>query len=102
EPLVVTAADGGGQRSLLQTEKGVEISSLTVDGKSLLVRLFNAEAKVPIVRLYVGFSATAAVQVELDGKQVKVLPIQTDKKGRRWVELSIPRFGIRTIKFEHV
>jgi alpha-mannosidase len=101
EPLIAVPATEEGQRSLLQAEKGVEVSSLTVDGKSLLVRLFNAEAKVPIVRLYIGFAATAAVQVELDGKPVKALPIHTNKTGRRWVELPIPRFGIRTIKFEH-
>lgn len=101
EPLIATPAAGEGQRSLLHTEKGVEVSSLTMLGNALLVRLFNAEAKTPIVRLYVEFAATTAVQVELDGKPMKALPIHTDKTGRRWVELPIPRFGIRTIKFEH-
>jgi alpha-mannosidase len=101
EPLIATPAASGGQRSLLHTEKGIEVSSLAISGNALLVRLFNAEAKSDIVRLYVEFAATAAVQVELDGKPVKVLPIHTDKTGRRWVELPIPRFGIRTIKFEH-
>ncbi|HEY4207533.1 MAG TPA: glycoside hydrolase family 38 C-terminal domain-containing protein [Puia sp.] len=102
EPLIATAATGDGERSLLQTEKGVEISSLTSSGNALLVRLFNAEAKGPLQRLYIGFAATAAVEVELDGRRLKVLPIHSDKRGRRWVELSVPRFGIRTIKFEHV
>ncbi len=101
EPLIATGANEEGQRSLLHTQKGVEVSSLTMSGNALLVRLFNAEAKTPIVRLYVEFAATTAVQVELDGKSVKVLPIYKDKSGRRWVELPIPRFGIRTIKFEH-
>jgi alpha-mannosidase len=102
EPLIATAAADGAQRSLLQTEKGVEIAAMTVDGNALLVRLFNAEAQQPMVKLYLGFSATTAVEVNLDGQRVKALPIHTDKTGRKWVELPIPKFGIRTIKFEHV
>jgi len=102
EPLIATTANSGGQRSLLQTDKGIEISSITVSGKALLVRLFNAESKSPSVKLYFGFNATAAEQVELDGRKVQSLPIHTDKTGRKWIELPIPQFGIRTIKFEHV
>jgi len=102
EPLRTTTAARGGERSLLQTEKGVELSSLTMSGNALFVRLFNAEAKSPLLRLYVGFPAATAAEVELDGRRKKLLPIHTDKTGRRWVELSVPRFGIRTIKFEHV
>lgn len=101
EPLIVTAANSEGKRSLLQVNKGIEVSSMTVSGNALLVRLFNAAAKSPAVKVYIDFTATAAAEVELDGRQVKALPIHTDKTGRRWVELPIPQFGIRTIKFEH-
>ncbi len=68
----------------------------------MLVRLFNAAAKSPVVKVYLGFTAKTAVQVELDGRTIKALPIRTDKTGRRWVELAMPPFAIRTIKFEHV
>jgi alpha-mannosidase len=102
EPLIVTAANNEEQRSLLQPESGVEVSSLTVSDNALLVRLFNAAAKGPTVKVYLGFTATTASQVELDGRPVKELPVHTDKTGRRYVEVSIPPFGIRTIKFEHV
>jgi alpha-mannosidase len=101
EPLKATAAASDESRSLLQTDSGVEVSSLTHDGNALLVRLFNAAAKSPTVKVYLGFTAKSAAQVELDGRQMKALPIHTDKTGRRWVELPIPQFGIRTIKFEH-
>jgi alpha-mannosidase len=101
EPLIVTAAAEAGRHSLLQTDKGIEISSLTHKGNALLVRLFNAAAKSPTIKVYLGFTAKSAVQVELDGRQTKTLPIHTDKTGRSWVELPIPPFGIRTIKFEH-
>lgn len=102
EPLITTAAASEETRSLLQTERGVDISSLTHDGNALLVRLFNAAAKSPTVKVYLGFSAKSAEAIELDGRPIKALPIHTDKTGRSWVELPIPQFGIRTIKFEHV
>jgi len=102
EPLLVTAAGAGGERSLLQTVEGVEFSSLTMSGKDLTVRVFNAEATTPVLPVYLGFETMRAVEVELDGRRIRELPIRKDRKGRRWIELSIPRFGIRTIKFEHV
>jgi alpha-mannosidase len=102
EPLIATRANSDGQRSLLQTEKGIDIASMTVSGNALLVRLFNAEAKSPVLKVYIDFPTTAASAIELDGRKIKALPIHTDKTGRRWIELSIPEFGIRTIKFEHV
>ncbi|MBO9202454.1 MULTISPECIES: glycoside hydrolase family 38 C-terminal domain-containing protein [Niastella] len=102
EPLIVTTATGEGQRSLLQTEQGIEVSSITSVSNATLVRLFNADAKSPVVKVYLGFSAKRAVQVELDGRLIKTLSIHTDKTGRKWVEMPMPRFAIRTIKFEHV
>lgn len=102
EPLIAAAAANEEKRSLLQVDKGVEISSMTEAGEALLVRLFNAAAKSPVVKVYFDFRAPSAAEVELDGRKIKALPIHTDKTGRRWVELSIPQFGIRTIKFEHV
>ena len=101
EPLIVTNANSNEQRSLLQPQRGVEVSSLTVASNALLVRLFNASAKGPTVKVYLGFTATKATQIELDGRTIKIVPIQTDKTGRRYIELPIPQFGIRTIKFEH-
>jgi alpha-mannosidase len=102
EPLIATAATDAGQRSLLQTEPGIEVSAVTHDDNTLLVRLFNAAAKSPVVKVYLGFTPKAATAIELDGRLIRSLPIHTDKTGRRWVELPIPQFGIRTIKFEHV
>jgi alpha-mannosidase len=101
EPLITTTANSDGQRSLLQVNEGIEVSSMTFSGRALLVRLFNAEAKSPQVKVYIDLAATTAREVELDGRPVKSLPIHTDTTGRRWVEVSVPQFGIRTIKFEH-
>ena len=102
EPLIATAANSDEQGSLLQPDKGVEVSSMTVSDNALLVRLFNAAAKGPVVKVYLGFTATKAVVLELNGRKVKTLPVHKDKTGRSWVALPIPQFGIRTIKFEHV
>ncbi|OQP40052.1 glycosyl hydrolase [Niastella yeongjuensis] len=101
EPLITTAAADDGRRSLLQTEQGIEVSSVTAVDNALQVRLFNAAAKSPVVKVYLGFTARSAVEVELDGRTIKTFPIHTDKTGRRWVALPMPQFAIRTIKFEH-
>ena len=111
EPLVVRTGEAGeqgmvkrgraGERSLLQLERaGMEISSLTMEGNDLLVRLFNAEAACEEQKLYFGFAAKSAEEVGLDGRLIKGLPIRKDRSGRRYVELSIPRFGIRTLRLK--
>jgi alpha-mannosidase len=82
-------------------DAGVEVCSMRREGEDLLVRVFNAEAAGPRVRLYLGFLTTAAEEVELDGRLIKALPVQKDKSGRRWVSFELPRFGIKTIKFNH-
>jgi len=73
-----------------------------MEGDALVVRLFNAEASSPRIRVYLGFAADVAEEVELDGRQIRTLTVQKDKTGRLWIDLSLPRFGIRTIKFNHV
>ena len=102
EPLIACLAADSGTRSLVMPDKGVEVSSVRVEGDALYVRVFNAEAAGSMVRLYLGFSATTAEEVELDGRLIKALPVRKDKSGRRWVSLGLPKFGIRTIKFNHV
>ena len=101
EPLIVRMGGIEGSRSLLQLERpGMEISSLTMEGGDLLVRLFNAEATGSGQKLYLGFAAERAEEVGLDGGVIKGIPIRKEKSGRRYVELSIPRFGIRTLRFK--
>jgi len=102
EPLIACAAADSGSRWLLIPDAGVEVSSLQMKGNDLYVRLFNAEARGPVVRVYLGFTAGVVEEVELDGRRIRTLPIQKDRRGRTWVELRMPRFGIRTIKFDHV
>jgi len=104
-PLLARMSDGTrmGERSLLQPgQPGIEISSLTFEGDDLLVRLFNAEAADGDQRLYLGFATDRAAEVALNGQEIQTLAIRKDSTGRRYVELSIPRFGIRTIRFRPI
>ena len=78
----------------------MEISSVTMEGNYLLVRLFNAEATGSEQKLYLGFAAERAEEVGLDGLLIKEVPIRKEQSGRRFVELSIPCFGIRTLRFK--
>jgi alpha-mannosidase len=103
EPLVarVVGVEKAGGRSLLQpVRQGMEISSVRMEGNDLLVRLFNAEAPGSWQKIYLGFAAERAEEVGLDGRLIRAVPIRKEKSGRRYVELSIPRFGIRTLRFK--
>jgi len=100
EPLIVTEAGEGGTRWLLRPDQGVEVSSVRRDGKSLIVRLFNAESTKGETLLRLSFVPRGAEEIELDGRKIKSLKIHRDHHGA-WVRLELPHFGIRTIKFEH-
>ncbi|HEY4289603.1 MAG TPA: glycoside hydrolase family 38 C-terminal domain-containing protein [Puia sp.] len=103
EPLVAHIAEvkKAGGRSLLWLERqGMEISSLTMEGGDLLVRLFNAEAAGDRQKLYFGFAAETVAETGLDGREIKQLTIRKNRSGQRFVELFLPRFGIRTIRFK--
>jgi len=90
EPLVVTQGDSATAHSFLRPEAiGWEITSMRMDGKDLLVRLFNAAGDSRPGRLQMGFKADEIWVEELDGRKIKTL------NG----SLSIPRYGVRTIRF---
>lgn len=89
EPLVVTRGREGPSRSFIRpTTPGWEITSMRMEGKDLLVRIFNA-AGDDKGRLQIGFRADEVWLVELNGRKVKKLS----------GSLSIPRYGVRTIRF---
>lgn len=109
EPLLVTSggpAWGGAQmvggtpektHSFLRPEaKDWEISSMRMDGNDLLVRIFNAAGDGRPAKMRTGFKADEARVEELDGRRLTRLAVNGG------VELSIPRFGIRTIRFINV
>jgi alpha-mannosidase len=108
EPLLVKVGTQSSQNanfpaSLLHlSNSGWEVSAITVSGRDLLVRLFNAEGKDSLQRLYPGFPVKAADLVALDGHIIQPLDIKQDARGNIYIPITAPRFGIRTIKFKDV
>jgi len=104
EPLLVVTSSGqAGQAAhcfLRPDTKGWEITSMRMEGKDLLVRVFNAAGDDQPDRLQTGFRADEAWLEELDGRKVKRLDMEGVKPElRRAVLLTIPRYGVRTIRF---
>jgi alpha-mannosidase len=103
EPLLVKAGGEEQSYSLLHlSNSGWEASSVTVSGTDLLVRLFNAEGKDSLQRIYPGFPVKAAYEVALDGHIIQPLVIKHDAHGEMYIPITAPRFGIRTIKFNDI
>jgi len=88
-------------RSLLKIDKpGYEITSMTYDGDDLLVRVFNADGDTePRVITFNG-QINRAELVELNGALRNQLTLDSGQAGSTKIKLSIPRFGIRTVKIE--
>ena len=106
EPIVTALMDGapkaGAQaRSLVSvTGGGIEIPTVSMDGRHLLIRLFNAEGddSERVVSLH---AKPARVDVvELDGRVSRALAVRRASDGRYEVKLAMPRFGIRTLRCE--
>ncbi|HCN82848.1 MAG TPA: glycosyl hydrolase, partial [Sphingobacteriaceae bacterium] len=96
-------ADNDMSRSMISLAgTGLEVSSVTVSGKDLLVRLFNAEGDIQPKKLMLDAIAEKAEVVELNGTPVKTLTMSKGTVSPTTVSISMPRFGLRTIKFSAV
>ncbi|HTJ12553.1 MAG TPA: GDSL-type esterase/lipase family protein [Dinghuibacter sp.] len=100
EPLLTRLTDKAPEtHSLLRLAvKGWEATSVT-DSNGIRVRLFNAEGATT-QKVYPGFAVSKAQSIALDGRVLESLKIQTDEKGEKYVAITAPRFGIRTLAFE--
>ena len=85
-------------------DPGWEVSSITVSGRDLLVRLFNAEGKDSHQHLLTDLPVEIANLVGLDGHIETTLRIKKELHNPQSVliPISAPRFGIRTIQFKDV
>lgn len=81
---------------------GLEVSSVTMQGKDLLVRVFNAEGNDQPKKITLHAVADKAELVELDGRIKSALSMYNDASAGNTVSVAMPRFGIRTIKFINV
>jgi len=81
------------------TGTGLEVSSVSMQGKDLLVRVFNAEGNDRPKTITVNVVADKAELVELDGRVKGKLALRKEASAASNVTVAMPRFGIRTIKF---
>ena len=78
---------------------GFQVTTVLVDGKDLLVRLFNAEGDSKTKKIIIGGNATAAQLIELNDTVKEVLKMQKGKLNNV-LNVSMPRFGLRTIRLK--
>ena len=103
EPLRILSGAGAagvvGSRSLLKiTGAGWEASALIIDGNDLLLRLFNIAGDNRKGKILFDGRADSVLLEELDGRRVAALPVLQQGEEGTAVELSVPRFGIRTLR----
>jgi alpha-mannosidase len=84
------------------SNSGWEVPAITASGTDLLVRLFNAEGKDSLQRIYPGFPVNTVYEVALDGHIIQPLHIKQDARGKIYIPITAPRFGIRTIQFKDI
>ncbi len=108
EPLVAVLANSSpsldqGWKSMLDlTGTGWEVTALMVEGRSLFIRLFNAEGNGTSKQLRFDHHASQVALVELNGKVPSLLETTPDATGKTVVNLAIPRFGVRTLRFDGI
>ncbi len=106
EPLLAQIVDGqpgstAHTRSLVSVSGGgVEIPTLLLQGRHLLVRLFNGEGDAAERKVSLGVRPLRVDLVELDGRLIRQLAVRRGSSGRYEVRLALPRFAIRTLRCE--
>jgi len=78
---------------------GYEVSSLQISDKELTFRVFNASGgRAPVSISLAVPNATKAELIELNDTKLQTLNLKKLNNGKQTFSLSIPEFGIRTIK----
>ncbi|UCS93369.1 hypothetical protein KZP23_22455 [Echinicola marina] len=86
-------------QSLLELEdKGWQITTAHFAGRDLLVRLFNAEGTEKASTILVDGDFAGAELIELNGDAIQELEVSG--KSQNKIHLSIPRFGVRTLRIK--
>ena len=79
---------------------GMEVPTLLMEDKHLLIRLFNAEGDASERSVTLLAKPSRVALVELDGRLIHNLPVESAANDKHSVKLSIPRFGLRTLRCE--
>ncbi|MEX2594492.1 MAG: glycoside hydrolase family 38 C-terminal domain-containing protein, partial [Anditalea sp.] len=107
EPLVAMLTDAaplanGTSRSMVSVSGvGLEVGTLLFDGPDLLVRLFNVEGEDDTQKISFDGKSDRVDLVELNGDLVESLRVENDGTARTAVTVSVPRFGIRTLRLSN-
>lgn len=105
EPLLTALAarpEENMSRSLVKVEnRGWEVSYMKYENGDLYIRIFNAEGTETTSSLVFDGTAADAALVELNGDLTEKLELEKTPDGKSSLSLSIPRFGLRTIKLEN-
>ncbi len=102
EPLVpsFTPAKQVGKSLIDVTGTGLQVTTLLMDGKDLLVRLFNAEGNGISKKITVGGKADTAELIELNGAFKEKLKLEMKSAGSE-ISVALPRFGLRTLRLKN-
>jgi alpha-mannosidase len=102
EPLQVLPAKAGKDFSLLALpDNHWQVSAMRMEGKDLLIRLYNAGGDGAQQALVFNGKATQALVEELDGRMTVTLQRRPSHE-KTMIRLAIPRFGIRTIRLKNI
>ena len=107
QPLAATLMNsnprsGDYRKSLIEAVgEGLEVSAVLFQGDDLFVRIFNAEGDTMPKELSYNGKADKVQLVELDGRVASNLTVRKGRLGESIVTVTLPRFGIRTIKFSN-
>lgn len=102
EPLLSAPAEDNSTRTLLSLEdKRWQIPAMMMDGDDLLIRIYNAAGDSREHSLSFNGTADAAQLEQLNGDLLQVLALR-ETVAQTIVRLSMPRFGIRTIRLKNI
>ncbi|MCF2487538.1 glycoside hydrolase family 38 C-terminal domain-containing protein [Dyadobacter sp. CY347] len=102
EPVLATLTNQPAktQKSLIKaSRKGYQYPSISIDGNDLFIRIFNAEGDDQPQKITLDGKASSAALVELNG-DVKEELVISNQQGKTVLNVSMPRFGIRTIRLK--
>jgi len=80
----------------------LELSAARMDGGDLVVRLFNTSSAEEDREIVWNCKAEEILKVDLAGKVLSQLQIETDPEGKMRTRLHIPRFGFQTLRLTRV
>ena len=101
EPLLASAGAAALKRFLHVSKPGWELSSMTIHGKDLLMRFYNAAASDSTAAVYLPVPVKHVTLENLDGSVLKTIQTKNAKNGTSFT-VTAPRFGIRTIRLHNL